>query len=73
MKLGKILAATAALGLVAAPVAGSAAAVDTRAATPVEGEQLAGFPIWLVLLGIAIPAALIFALDGKDDTLPTSP
>lgn len=72
MKLAQVLAATAALGLVSAPVAASAAAAD-RTASPVKGEQLAGFPIWLILLGIAIPAALIFGLDSDDDTLPHSP
>jgi len=72
MKFGKILAATAALGLVSSPVVASAAAAD-RTSSPVQGEQIAGFPIWLLLLGIAIPAALIIGLDSEDETLPTSP
>jgi hypothetical protein len=72
MKLAQVLAATAALGLVSAPVAASAAAAD-RTASPAKGEQLTGFPIWLLLLGIAIPAALILGLDGDEDTLPHSP
>lgn len=72
MKLAKVLAATAALGLVSAPVAASAAAAD-RTASPAQGEQMSGFPLWLILLGIAIPAALIFGLDSKDDILPHSP
>lgn len=72
MKLAKVLAATAALGLVGAPVVASAAAAE-RTASPAKGEQLSGFPIWLILLGIAIPAALIFGLDSEDDTLPHSP
>ena len=73
MKLREFLAATAAVRLVAAPVAAQAAAAeDTRTGTPVEGEGIGGGLLLPILAVLAVAAAIYLITDDSDEE-PTSP
>ena len=73
----KLIAAGAAIGLAAAPLAASAAA-PTRSATPVEGEELAGgngsgaTALVVGAIVAALVAGIIIVSDDGDDQ-PVSP
>lgn len=71
MKLREFLAATAAVSLVATPVAAQAAE-NTRTGTPVEGEGIGGGLLLPILAVLAVAAAIYLITDDSDEE-PTSP
>ncbi|HWK42584.1 MAG TPA: hypothetical protein VNR60_11705 [Croceibacterium sp.] len=73
MKLGNVLAATAAAALASAPaVAQAAAAPSARQGAAVEGENLGGSLLLPLLAALAAGLAIFLLVDDGDDS-PASP
>jgi hypothetical protein len=74
MKLGKVLAATAAISLTAAPIAAQAASgvESARSGTQAEGEAIGG-SLLLPLLALAALIAVVVVIASDDDESPASP
>lgn len=71
MRVRDVLAATAALGLVAAPIAATAAPA-ARTGSPVAGEQLgdAGFGWAIGAILVVVLGILVFTDDDEDPVSP---
>lgn len=73
MKLGTVLASAAAVTMAAAPLAAQAAPADLRTGSTAEGEALAGVPLWMGLLALALTVGIYVIVDDGDEDLPASP
>lgn len=70
MKFSKLALATAALGLMAAPVAAEEARAERASAPVTEANNVEGSPIWLlVLAAAAVIAGVVVIADDNDNSL----